>query len=300
MPYRIIEGAHDPTLGDDPFNKHSFGLKDHVSPYDNNVINTGVEGIDVILVQGIDEDAFKLVLSMAVRATKGVDLTIDIQDYENDWEEMMKGGLQTALESQTVVFAVSGVSRTCTHQLVRSRRAAFHQQSQRASFMGNFPEVRMPQTVWEAGEEVRKQWLKAIREAHKAYKMACEADVAYQDARFILPEGTTTFIMCEYSIREFLAVYAYRACTLFQWEIREVFREMGSILVNHYPWLGDYVLITCEATKGGVDPTQPHACTFMGWEKVEGFCPFPWAKENNRTFRSQRHEIAPVKKSKKK
>jgi len=197
---------------------------------------------------------------------------------------MLKGGLQTALESQVVVFAVSGVSRTCTHQLVRSRRAAFHQQSQRASWMGDWPEFRMPETVWLAPRHVRDAWIKALYVAHVAYQVACDANVPYQDARFILPEGTTTFIMCEYPVREFLAVYAYRACTMFQWEIRDVFRKMGSLLSDRYPWLEPYIKISCE---------KSHVCEFQGWERVEGFCPLPWAREDNRRFRSDKHEIAP-------
>jgi thymidylate synthase (FAD) len=254
------------------------------------MVQVGNDGVLIELVQGIDEEAFKRTLSMAVRATKGVDLSDGLPDYGDDWEEMLKGGLQTALETQVVVFAVSGVSRTCTHQLVRSRRAAFHQQSQRASDMGSWPECRMPESVYRGTPNLRRQWFEAIYQCHRAYQMAVEEDIAYQDARFILPEGTTTFIMCEYPVREFLAVYAYRACSLFQWEIRDVFRRMGTILSEQYPWLERYIKISCETTSGP-EEYGGHKCTFQGWEKVEGFCPFRWAREDNRTFRSEHHEI---------
>jgi thymidylate synthase (FAD) len=283
-------GFHDPLLGDEPFNKRSFQLDDHKSPLDNKMIEVGTDGLIVELVQGIDAESFKRTLSMAVRATKGVDLSAGLPEFGDDWEEMLKGGLQTALESQVVVFAVSGVSRTCTHQLVRSRRAAFHQQSQRASYMGDWPEFRMPETIFRGTPNLKRQWFEAVYQCHKAYQMAVEEDIAYQDARFILPEGTTTFIMCEYPVREFLAVYAYRACSMFQWEIRDVFRRMGEILSHEYPWLEPYIKISCETTSGP-ERYGGHKCTFQGWEQVEGFCPFKWAREDNRTFRSERHEI---------
>jgi flavin-dependent thymidylate synthase len=228
-----------------------------------------------------------------------------------DWEEMLKGGLQTALETQTIVFAVSGVSRTCTHQLVRSRRASFHQQSQRAGFMGSAPEVRIPESVFK-NDKAREAYYKAVLAAHQAYRVACDEDISYQDARFVLPEGTTNFIMLEYPVREFLNVYAYRACSMFQWEIVAVMRQAREALVKAHPWMEPYVKISCEKTgpvtiplqvirapEGGPNAgaesygqqTVEHHCTFQGWEDVEGQCDFPWAKHEARTFKPEHHRI---------
>jgi hypothetical protein len=153
------------------------------------------------------------------------------------------------------------------------------------------------------------------------------ADVSYQDARYVLPEGTTNYIMLEYPLREFINVYAYRGCAMFQWEIVSVMRACREILVGAYPFLEPYVKISCEKTHGakdaGVRVTCPtcggdggdlddsskvcdecngagtisdpqsiaHTCTFQGWESVEGQCPFPWARESNRSFRSEHHRI---------
>lgn len=221
-----------------------------------------------------------------------------------EWEEMLKGGLQTALESQVIVFAVSGASRTCTHQLVRSRRAAFHQQSQRASFYGVSPELRMPESVWR-NPRARKAFLNAYAAAQEAYRVACEEDVSYQDARFVLPEGTTNYILCEYNVKEFRDVFAYRGCSMFSWEIVAVMREMRRLLVEAHPFLADSIKISCEKTgpkiltvdegvrRGGYigEPEHEHTCTFQGWERVEGQCDFPWARDDNRTFRSTTYEI---------
>jgi flavin-dependent thymidylate synthase len=300
-----------PLLRDVAFNRHSIQDGKHVSPYDNGRMEIGDDGIAVNLVQGLNPE-FQQVLSKAQRATIGIDLSIPDGD-NRDWEEMLQGGLQTALESQVVVFEVSGVSRACTHQLVRSRRAAFHQQSMRASFYGNQPEVRIPESIWRAPDEVRTAWIEAIQAAHDAYTKACEADVSYQDARYILPEGTTNYIMLEYPLREFMNVYAYRGCSMFQWEIVSVMRMAREILVAAYPWLDPYIKISCERTKGALDTEAElqrwedetgghrddypipealdHHCTFQGWESVEHQCPFPWARESNRSFRSKHHRI---------
>ena len=284
------------------FNRLSFDDGEIKSPSDNGMVQVGTDGITVKLVQGVDEPSFRRTLGMAQLATRGIDLQT-WSDADTDWEEMLKGGLQTALESQVIVFAVSGVSRAETHQAVRSRRAAFHQQSMRAHWYGKYPEFRMPESVW-AKPKARNAFLEAMIACHQAYLDACEADVSYQDARYILPEGTTNFILHEYPVREFLNVYAYRACSMFQWEIVHVMREMRRVLLDAHPWLEPYVKISCEKTKGALDIRQDanladsfdreqisHHCTFQGWEEVEGQCDFPWARESNRSFRSERHAI---------
>lgn len=287
-----------PLLRDVAFNRHSMNDGHHVSPFDNARIAVGDDEITVNLVQGLNPE-FEKVLSKATRATIGISLRTPDEDAR-DWEEMMRGGLQTALETQVVVFEVSGVSRACTHQLVRSRRAAFHQQSMRASFYGQQPEVRIPESIWNLPNDVKSLWIAAIEASHAAYRAACDADASYQDARFILPEGTTNYIMLEYPLREFINVYAYRGCSMFQWEIVTVMRMCRQVLVQAYDFLEPYIKISCEKTHGALDADQyggddpevvAHTCTFQGWEQVEGQCPFAWARESNRQFRSEKHTI---------
>lgn len=307
-PYTASRPLEDETVSsitkDVAFNRLSFDNGAIKSPSDNGKVQVGDDGIRVELVQGIDEAAFRKTLSLAQLATRGVDLET-YQDGDTDWEEMLKGGLQTALESQVIVFAVSGVSRAETHQAVRSRRAAFHQQSMRAHYYGEQPEFRCPESVW-VKPQARAAFMRAMYECHRAYELACREGVSYQDARYILPEGTTNFILHEYPVREFLNVYAYRACSMFQWEIVSVMRQMREILIAAHPWLEPYVKISCEKTHGAKDIRQDanlaetfdreqiaHTCTFQGWERVSGQCDFPWARDSNRQFRSERHEIAP-------
>lgn len=278
-------GQMDPNilLRDVAFNRHSMQDGRHLSPYDEARIDIGVDNLAVTMVQGIDEESFKRVLSRAQKATIGVPL--DQSMDEGDWEEMLKGGLQTALETQTIVFEVHGVARAATHQIVRSRRAAFHQQSMRASFFGDHPNVRMPESIW-ANHRARRAFEYAVRQAHKAYQIACDEDISYQDARYILPIGTETYIMCEYTVREFLNLYAYRACSMFQWEICHAVRAMGDILKQAYPWLAPYIKISCE---------DRQRCTFQGWEQVDEQCDLPWAQERNRTFQPEHHQIVSIK-----
>lgn len=293
------------------FNRKSFGPGQPENPDQSNIY-VGLDGIEVDLVQDFDDIDLQQVCTYAINATRGIDPR-DPPDVV-DWEEMLQGGLQTALEDFRIAFAIYGMSRTGTHQIVRTRQAAFHQQSQRAHYYGDRPSVRMPESflgkdieTYRTGDEVdrylplHEHFEDLAEHAAEVYRLATDAGVSYQDARFCLLEGTTNFILWEGSLREFMNTYAYRGCSMFQWEIVGVFREMRRVLVEAHPYLDKYVKISCEKTHGAKDwDGQPdsaegermdHTCTYQGWEEVDGQCDFPWARESNRQFRSEHHRI---------
>lgn len=287
------------VVKDVAFNRRSFETEDIRNPADNGTIQVGTDGIRVELVQDFDDGELQKFFSWAINATRGIDPENPPDNV--DWEEMMKGGLQTALKRINIAFGVFGVSRTATHQIVRSTRANFHQQSQRAHYYGLRPEVRMPES-WLKSNRASAAFVRLAELAAETYNIACEEDISYQDARFALLEGTDNFILCEYSLDEFIAVYSYRGCSMFQWEIVSIMREMRRVLIESHPWLEPYIKISCERTKGALDrpgdlhfsdPMEAgsHHCTFQGWEEVDEQCDFPWARESNRSFRSERHGI---------
>jgi flavin-dependent thymidylate synthase len=264
---KYSRSAPDPSslLSDRGFNSHALNDGRHVSPFDNGAVQVGVDGLKVRLLQGVDEASFAKVLSRALRATTGISLDEPVADIHGDQDEMLRGGLQSALETQTIVFEVTGASRALTHQLVRTRKAGFHQQSQRATWYGDRPEFRMPMSVFRATERqskvnpitgnhsniklsVRDTWNKALLGCWEAYKAACDAGVSYQDARYILPEGITNYILCEYTVREFINVFAYRGCSMFLWEMVGCMREMRRVLLEAHPFLEPHVKISCEKT----------------------------------------------------
>lgn len=294
-------------VSDQGFNSHATNDGQHVSPFDQGGALIGVDGLKVRLVQGVNEDQFKATLSRTVKATTGIRL--DAPEDPTDWEESMRGGLQMNLESQNIIFEVEGASRALTHQLVRSTRARFMQQSQRATWFGDRPNVRVPESI-ARNPIALAAWERAAMAAWEAYRVACDEGISYQDARYGLLEGTTNYIACQYSIREFINVFAYRGCSMFLWEMVHCMREMRRVLLEAHPFLEPYIKISCEKPtgdcpecegKGGVaDPSglfmmerccsacggdgKQRKCTFQGWENVEPVCSFPWARQDNRTF----------------
>lgn len=243
------------------------------SPSDNHTIQVGSDGISVALVQDFDDQTLASMGKWSQSASVGA--PEEVRDIENP-HEFLEGGLAfQSLEDIRIAFAVRGVSRVLTHQLVRTRAAAFKQQSQRDCWYGYGPEFRMPESVWN-DPEVRNEWIYALKRVHEAYNMAINADIPYEDARYLLPEGTTNFILCEYSLRTFIETYAYRGCVMFQDEYVATIRAMRDLLVGRHPYLAKHVVISCE---------KQRKCTYQGRERVEGSCAFPWAREDNRTFK---------------
>jgi flavin-dependent thymidylate synthase len=256
----------------------------NVAPGQVGRTDIGYENLEVNVILWPEEDVVAKVLSKASVAVRGSIVGDDVVDKAMV-EDMFKGGLNQALEWFTVAFEVSGVSRGVTHQLVRTRKASFSQQSMRYADMSTF-NARMPVTI--SHNEVAKEiWLHAINTARQAYNMLASLGIDMQDARTVCPIATETYIICEYPLSEFLNTYAYRACSMFYPETVALFRLMGQKLIEKCPWLEPMIKISCEKTGGGINGL-PHRCTYQGWEVVEGQCTFPWALEDNRVYKSSK------------
>lgn len=267
----------------------------------------GYENLEVKVILWPDEQTVAKVLSKASVAVRGSIVEDDTID-EAMVADMFKGGLNQALEWFTVAFEVSGVSRGVTHQLVRTRKASFAQQSLRYADMGNF-NVRMPMMIYnsEVQDPVVDEtkypmltmyddlvtpedvWMIAIETAREAYRWLADHGIPMQDTRTVCPISTETYIICEYPLSEFLNTYSYRACNMFYPETVALFRMMRDKLLEKCPWLEPHIKISCEKTKSDITVNGallPHKCTYQGWERVEGECNFPWALEVNRTYKS--------------
>jgi len=244
-----------------------------VSPSDNGMIQVGQDELEVVLVQDFNDDDLARISRISQSASLGAP---EEAQEKQETTDFLRGGLaMQSLEDFRIAFAVRGASRVLTHQLVRTRQAAFKQQSQRDCFYGNMPEFRMPESVW-VNHGLREAWCNALSYIHDVYRQTIKEDIPYEDARYLLPEGTTNFILCEYSLRVFIDMYAYRGCVMFQDEYVWVARKMRELLVAAHPYLDPYIKISCEKVS---------KCTYQGTERVEGQCDFPWATEDNRTFK---------------
>lgn len=137
-----------------------------------------------------------------------------------------KGHLAT-LRFAHATFRVSGISRACSHQFVRSKHLDFLQRSQRycsekdtAFIFPNLP------------EEVHEDYWHHIDHCKSLYNFFLSKGVKKEDARFVLPEATTTELIVTGNFQAWLDFIKLRADKHAQWEIREVARTINNILAK--------------------------------------------------------------------
>lgn len=158
----------------------------------------------------------------------GVDELMDElgdEDVEKLVRFVIKSGHHSTTEHINFTFAIEGVSRALTHQLVRHRIASYNQQSQRyVKFKDNFEYVTPPSI--EKDKDSKKKFDSLISNIHNLYKELLDSGIEAEDARYILPNASETKIIVTMDGRELLHFFTLRCCNRAQWEIRELAKEM--------------------------------------------------------------------------
>ena len=181
-------------------------------------------------------------------------------------------GHASPIEHASFTFGIEGISRACSHQLVRHRIASYSQQSQRYVDGTKFDFVTPPAIA--ANEKALAAYEKVISMQSEAYREIRDALVvgyireytgenndrtdaevmedfkafdkkrysafvkkANEDARFILPNASTTKIVCTFNARSLHNFFAHRCCNRAQWEIREVAEQMLLLCLEAAPHL---------------------------------------------------------------
>ncbi|MGC8767411.1 MAG: FAD-dependent thymidylate synthase [Brevinematia bacterium] len=161
-------------------------------------------------------------------------------------EERLKTGHSSPLEQIVFWFAVAGISRSCSHQLVRHHIGiSFEQQSQRyVKYKEDKLEFITPQTI-KNDQEVYEKYKKVMEEISKFYQFALEKGIPAEDARFVLPNATPTNFHILVNFRELQHIADLRLCTRAQWEIRQLVAKMRSEIMKVIPELGKFLQPKC-------------------------------------------------------
>lgn len=137
--------------------------------------------------------------------------------------KIVKNGHMSIIEHNVFVFYISGISRACSHQLVRKRIASFSQQSQRYVSAENFEYV-IPSSI-EKSEHV-DEYKEAIKQNLTFYLKMIENGISKEDARYVLPNSTTTQLIVSMNAHALIDFFVRRICTRSQWEIRKLAEMM--------------------------------------------------------------------------
>lgn len=149
---------------------------------------------------------------------------ISDEQASNLVRKLVSMGHLSTLEHVTFTFAIEGVSRVLTHQLVRHRIASYSQQSQRYVKEHDF-ETIVPASI-ASKPEAKAKFDKLMTEIQAMYDEFIALDIPAEDARYILPNATETKIVCTFNARSLLNFFSLRCCTRAQWEIRALANEM--------------------------------------------------------------------------
>ena len=145
----------------------------------------------------------------------------------------VREGHESIIEHATATFEISGISRACSHQLVRHRVASYSQESQRYVSMSD-PEWVLPPAV-EGDPKARAIWDGFAEEVKTTYQALRELGVRKEDARFALPNAAATRIVVTMNFRELLHVFRIRISPAAQWEIRAACVCMLELISPHAP-----------------------------------------------------------------
>lgn len=157
-------------------------------------------------------------------------------------------GHESPIEHVSFTFAVEGVSRALTHQLVRHRIASYSQQSQRYVKLEQFQYI-IPENIKDV-PEAREIYIRAMEEDQKTYNTLVELltkkhikrliDEGYdeakarkmaekmsiEDGRYVFPNACETKIVFTMNARSLMNFFKHRCCNRAQWEIRHMANEM--------------------------------------------------------------------------
>ena len=135
----------------------------------------------------------------------------------------IKEGHESILEHCSLTFKIVGISRACSHQLVRHRLASYTQESQRYVEMDSL-DVVCPKSIEDSF--LKDYWDSIIVLLEEAYRRFSDNGIPIEDARYILPNATFTTIAVTMNFRELRHFFSLRCDRHAQWEIRELANKM--------------------------------------------------------------------------
>lgn len=189
------------------------------------------------------------------------------EKVESFIEKLTSIGHESPIEHISFTFAVEGVSRVLTHQLVRHRIASYSQQSQRYVKLDQFEYITPPNIA--GNPKAKALFEQAMAEDQKHYdalteilfedylndymsagmtekkaKQAAEKK-AIEDARFVFPNACETKIIFTMNARTLMHFFKHRCCERAQWEIRAMSDEMLKLVKEVSPTLFKYAGPSC-------------------------------------------------------
>ena len=150
--------------------------------------------------------------------------------YDSDPKDPMKlvkhlynNGHLSVMEHIYFTFKIEGISRACSHQLVRHRHCSFTQRSQRYCSEDGFGYVT-PNSMRDMSMDL------AMGRIEGWYQGCQSQGVPNEDARYLLPNACETSLYLSCNLRELIHMANERLCKRAQWEIRDLVKQMVALV----------------------------------------------------------------------
>lgn len=138
-------------------------------------------------------------------------------------KHLYKNGHHSVFEHIYFTFKIEGISRACSHQLVRHRHCSFTQRSQRYCSEDGFNVVE-PKSVNDIDEQ--GGYADLMQYIEDNYEELQAHGVPNEDARYVLPNACETSLYLSCNLRELIHICNERLCSKAQWEIRQLVQQM--------------------------------------------------------------------------
>lgn len=141
-------------------------------------------------------------------------------EAENFLAKLLELGHLSPVEHISFTFAIEGVSRVLSHQLVRHRVGVSYSQKSQRYVKENQFEYIMPPSV-KKYPEAAMIFQDQMTKIQKAYNELIKF-VPAEDARYVLPNAAETKLVVTYNARSLYHFFQLRCCQRAQWEIRRL------------------------------------------------------------------------------
>ena len=142
-------------------------------------------------------------------------------------KHLYRNGHHSVFEHIYFTFKIEGISRACSHQVVRHRHCSFTQRSQRYCSEDGFSYVE-PESIEEVDEfDGFSGFMEMVTEN---YRELVALGVPNEDARMVLPNACATSLYLSCNLRELIHICNERLCSRAQWEIRAMVQEMVALV----------------------------------------------------------------------
>ena len=142
-------------------------------------------------------------------------------------KHLYENGHHSVFEHIYFTFKIKGISRACSHQLVRHRHCSFTQRSQRYCSEDGFGIV-IPDSI--ENIDNKRGFEKLMWQIDANYEELRALGVPNEDARYVLPNACATELYLSCNLRELIHICNERLCTRAQWEIRELVKQIVALI----------------------------------------------------------------------